>query len=124
MKRLFAFVLSAVLLLGTVVPALAAGEPILLTYQAETPEAFTKNVIVIDPRNHTGDNPELKLNVHYNMPGWGKVLSLIPQKEGGTVIPQSFDVKFTIEETDTYHFGFTIYETADAKAGTPRKIDL
>ncbi len=124
MKRVLSFVLIVFLLLGALVPLISAAEPVLLTYRAEKPEAFTKNVIVIDPRNHTGDNPELKAGVHYNTPSWGKVLSLVPQKEDGAVIPQSFDVKFTIEEKDTYHFGFTIYETADAKAGTPRKIDL
>lgn len=124
MKRFFSFVLSALLLLGAVIPGFAADEPALLTYQKDVPEVFTKNGIIIDPRNHTGDNPDLKPGVHYNMPTWGKVLSLMPQGENGSVIPQSFDVKFKIEEKDTYHFGFTIYETADAKAGTPRKIDL
>ncbi len=126
MKKFLAVLMSLMMAFSAILPSLAAEQDgrTLLTYQAELPETFTKNVIKIDPRNHTGDNPKLKANVHYDLPTWGNVLALVPQTEGGKVIPQPFDVKFTIKEKDTYHFAFYIYETADAKAGTPRKIDL
>lgn len=196
MKKFFAFLLSVLMLFGTVLPSFAADEPTLLTYQSETPEAFTKNVITIDPRNQTGDNPDLKPGVHYNTPSWGEVLSLIPQSAGGTVTPDpnagkapegsmiylpemtetmaggdivtidprdftgnnpnlvegtdytmlytgkggwgdvlclipkskdqpvTYNVKFTVEDPGKYEFSVGIWTSPDAKAGTPRKIDV